>query len=94
MKPGDEPGGGQPGWAVVGQSLPDVRAADAREKPARPRRRTVVTAGGDRRPCLASPYITTAPDHTTANNLEGLHQGAKGIPARHALPRPRGQTFV
>lgn len=22
--------------------------------------------------CLASPYITTAPDHTTANNLENL----------------------
>lgn len=22
--------------------------------------------------CLASPYITTAPDHTTANNLEEL----------------------
>jgi hypothetical protein len=22
--------------------------------------------------CMASPYITTAPDHTTANNLENL----------------------
>jgi hypothetical protein len=23
-------------------------------------------------PCSASPYLTTAPDHTAANNLENL----------------------